>query len=902
MPSDNPPSTSSPNARLAQFVPIGERTNVTGSIQFKKRIVAGDFDAAVEIARQQVDNGARILDVNVDDGLIDGVEAMTTFLNRLAAEPDISRVPIMVDSSRWEILEAGLQCLQGKGVVNSISLKEGEASFLAQARKIRRYGAAVVVMAFDEQGQAETAAHKFAITQRAVTLLTEHVGFPVSDIIIDPNIFAVATGIEAHNDYGRAFIEAVGQIREAFPAIHISGGVSNVSFSFRGNTVVREAMHSVFLYHAIRAGMDMGIVNAGQLAIYDQIDPELRDAVEAVILNTHPEAGETLLALAERYREMASTTTGSTGPSLAWREGTVEERIKESLVRGIDAYIEADVAEALEALKVPLHVIEGPLMAGMAVVGDLFGSGQMFLPQVVKSARVMKKGVAWLLPHMEAEKARQAAAGETDETNGKPTTIVLATVKGDVHDIGKNIVGIVLQCNNIRVIDLGVMVPWAKILETAEAEQADMIGLSGLITPSLDEMVTVATEMQRRGMKLPLLIGGATTSAVHTALKIEPVYDGPVVHVLDASRSATVCSRLMSEDAPGYVASVRTDYAAIRERRLQKTARATVPFPEAEARAAVMDWDTYTPPLPTQWGVQHQALSLDTLVEWIDWRPFFYAWELPKPYPEIFDDPVYGTPAKALWDDMQALLQRAVAGQWLHPKAVWGLWPAQRTAPNVVTLGDPNAPQTSLAQLYFLRQQTILREDAPLLCLADWVAPIDSAKPDALISDALGAFVVTAGTEVETHIAALEAENDDYNALLLKSLADRIAEAAAEYLHAQVRKTHWGYAPDEALSHEDILQERYQGIRPAPGYPSCPDHTEKTTLFELLNATQHTGVALTEHMAMNPPASVCGYYFSHPQAQYFGIPHIGADQLAHYAQQKSTTPAYLNKWLQQLTD
>jgi len=856
----------------ATFINIGERTNVTGSARFKKLIMGGDYDTALEVARQQVENGAQIIDVNMDEGLLDAKEAMVTFLNLIAAEPDIARVPVMIDSSKWEVIEAGLQCVAGKPIVNSISMKEGEEEFLERARLIRRYGAATVVMAFDEKGQADTKERKVEICTRAYKLLTED-GFPPEDIIFDPNIFAVATGIEEHNNYGVDFIEACREIKQTLPHAKISGGVSNLSFSFRGNEPVREAMHSVFLYHAIQAGMDMGIVNAGQLAVYDDISEELRERVEDVILNRTPDGTENLLELAEQYRGKSGQIQEK---DESWRELPVIKRIEHALVHGINTYIVDDTEEArLEADK-PLHVIEGPLMDGMNRVGDLFGAGKMFLPQVVKSARVMKQAVAHLIPFIEAE---AEASGEAMQKKGK---ILLATVKGDVHDIGKNIVGVVLQCNNYDVIDLGVMVPSAKILETAVTEEVDIIGLSGLITPSLDEMVQVANDMQRRNLKLPLLIGGATTSKLHTALRIDPAYTRPVVHVLDASRAVGVAGKLLSKETYGdYTKGIADEYETLRQRRKSGPTHQAVALEDARANKVKLDWSAYTPPEPTFLGTKtFVQYPLDELAERIDWTPFFRTWELAGTYPKIMNDPVVGEHARALFKDAELMLKRIVDEKWLEARGVIGFWPANSDGAESVVLHDPERLNEPAANLTFLRQQVNKSEGRAHFCLADFVAPQDSGK-----TDYLGGFAVTAGHGIEGPLAEFEGNHDDYNSILLKALADRLAEAFAERLHERVRKEFWAYAPDEALDNASLIREKYRGIRPAPGYPACPDHSQKPTLFRLLNAEAETGIELTESYAMTPTAAVSGWYFAHPEASYFGIGRVERDQLLRYAEQ-----------------
>ncbi|HEY1069766.1 MAG TPA: methionine synthase [Thermomonas sp.] len=865
----------------SNFVNVGERTNVTGSAQFKKLILEGRYDEAVAVARQQVENGAQVLDVNMDEGLLDSTKAMVEFLHLIAAEPDIARVPVMVDSSKWEVIEAGLKCLQGKGIVNSISLKEGEAEFLRQARLVRRYGAAVVVMAFDEEGQADTAQRKVEISARAYTLLTEVIGFPPEDIIFDPNCFAIATGIEEHNNYAVDFIEAARELRRRFPHCHISGGVSNVSFSFRGNEAVRQAIHGVFLYHAIRAGMDMGIVNAGALPIYDDLDPLLRERVEDVVLNRRPDATERLLEIADNYKKKKGEKKAE---DLAWRQQPVAARLLHALVHGIDQYVEADTEEARQAAARPLDVIEGPLMAGMNVVGDLFGAGKMFLPQVVKSARVMKKAVAHLLPYIEAEKLRTGDAGRN---NGR---VVMATVKGDVHDIGKNIVGVVLACNNFEVIDLGVMVPAQKILDTAREVGADMIGVSGLITPSLEEMSHVAKEMQRQGFTIPLLIGGATTSRAHTALKIDPHYAAPTIWVKDASRAVGVAQSLMSPELRGdFVQAAANDYADVRQRHRQRgDGKRLVSLDQARAQAFRPDWATYVPPAPRQPGVHVlDGYPLAELVDWIDWSPFFNAWELAGSFPAILTDPVVGTQASELYRDARAMLDRIVAGKWLTAKGVFGLWPANSVGDDVVLQADGGEHW-----LRFLRQQADKPADRPDLCLADFIAPRDSGR-----QDWIGGFAVTTGLGIEPHVARFEAAHDDYSAILLKALADRLAEAFAERLHQRVRTEYWGYAPDEALDNAALVAEAYRGIRPAPGYPACPEHSEKQVLFDLLGAPAAAGITLTEHFAMSPAASVSGYYFSHPESRYFVVGRVSKEQVADYARRKGVPLAQAERWL-----
>jgi 5-methyltetrahydrofolate--homocysteine methyltransferase len=869
------------------FVMVGERTNVTGSAKFRKLIEANDYAAALEVARQQVENGANMLDVNMDEGMLDSEAAMVTFLNLLAAEPDISRVPTMIDSSKWSVIEAGLKCVQGKSVVNSISLKEGEEPFLEHAKKVHRYGAAVVVMAFDEQGQAESAERKFEICKRAYTLLTEKVGFPPEDIIFDPNIFAVATGIEEHSNYARAYIDATRRIKEELPYVHVSGGVSNLSFAFRGNEKMREAMHSVFLYHAIRAGMDMGIVNAGQLALYDDIDPELRELVEDVILNRRADATDRLLEAAEKYRGEGAQKREV---DLSWREKPVEQRLTHALVHGIGTYIEHDTEEARAKAERPLHVIEGPLMAGMSVVGDLFGSGKMFLPQVVKSARVMKHAVAYLMPFMEKEKEEQGLA------QGEPAgRIVLATVKGDVHDIGKNIVGVVLQCNNYEVIDLGVMVPAQKILNTAKERKVDIIGLSGLITPSLDEMCHVAAEMEREGFDLPLLIGGATTSRVHTAVKISPNYHrSQAIYVTDASRAVGVVSSLMSKDErPKVIARIREDYARMAETHARgRVEKARTSIADARVNRLKLDWQTYAPPKPTFLGTHSfRDYDLAELARYIDWTPFFQAWELKGAYPRILQDDKYGEAARHLFDDARAMLMQLVEGKWLKANAVVGFWPTNSVGDDIEIYADESRTR-KIATLHTLRQQMAREGDKANLALADFVAPKESG-----VADYIGGFAVTAGIGEEDMARRFERANDDYSKIMVKALADRLAEAFAEALHEKVRHELWAYAPGEKLSNEQLIAEDYAGIRPAPGYPAQPDHTEKRALFKLLDAEKATGLKLTESCAMWPAAAVSGLYFSHPDSRYFGVGKIGRDQVQDYAARKGWSLDEAERWL-----
>ena len=887
------------------FVNVGERTNVTGSKRFARLIREENYEAALDVAKDQVENGAQIIDINMDEGMLDSLGAMRRFLHLIAGEPDIARVPIMIDSSKWEILEAGLQCIQGKGIVNSISLKEGEEKFIAEARLVRRYGAAVIVMAFDEAGQADTAERKIEICARAYRILTEQLDFPAEDIIFDPNIFALATGIDEHNNYGLDFINATRAIKAQLPHALISGGVSNVSFSFRGNDPVREAIHAVFLYHAIHAGMDMGIVNAGQLAVYDEIDAELKTAVEDVVLNRRADSTERLLELAERYR-------GNTGPArkedLEWRSWPVSRRLEHALVKGIDTFVVEDTEAARLSAERPIHVIEGPLMDGMNVVGDLFGEGKMFLPQVVKSARVMKKAVAHLIPFIEAEKA---GAGDN---NGR---ILMATVKGDVHDIGKNIVGVVLQCNNFEVIDLGVMVPAQKILDTARAENVDVIGLSGLITPSLEEMAHVAAEMQRQGFTIPLLIGGATTSRAHTAVKIEPKYaNGPVVWVKDASRAVGVAQSLISPELKEpYAAKIRSEYAELRENLAGRQKRLNwLSLEQARANRPVIDWSGYTPmrpraldpayPLPPgmtrhqPYGTDSVLLQLDAydpelVVPFIDWTPFFHAWQLHRAYPRIFDDPEIGAEAQKLFADGQAMLAQMIRERWVELRGVIGLFPANTIGhDDIEVYRDADSRREVLLTLHHLRQQTQKRSDSASLCLADFLAPKDSG-----VADWLGAFAVSAGGEVDARARAFEAAHDDYHAILLKSLADRLAEAFAEAIHQRVRREFWGYAPDEDLDNAALINEQYRGIRPAPGYPACPEHTEKGLLWELIDPIKHAGMTLTESFAMLPVSAVSGWYFAHPEARYFALGSINRDQVADYAHRKGLTISAAERWL-----
>lgn len=868
------------------FVNIGERTNVTGSARFKKLIVEGDYAAALSVARQQVEAGAQVIDVNMDEGLLDSKQAMITFLNLMAAEPDIARVPVMIDSSKWEVIEAGLKCVQGKAIVNSISMKEGEDKFIEQARLCLRYGAAVVVMAFDEVGQADTAARKIEICEKAYRILVDKVGFPPEDIIFDPNIFAVATGIEEHDNYAVDFIEGVREIKKRCPYARISGGVSNVSFSFRGNEPVRRAIHSVFLYHAIEAGMDMGIVNAGDLPVYDALDPELREAVEDVILNrpqrTNVSNTERLVDMAPRYKGDKSQVQTA---NLEWRKGTVNERITHALVNGITDYIEQDTEEARQSVERPLHVIEGHLMDGINVVGDLFGSGKMFLPQVVKSARVMKQAVAYLEPFMEAEKT-----GKPREQAGK---ILMATVKGDVHDIGKNIVGVVLQCNNYEVIDLGVMVPADRILDEARKHKVDMIGLSGLITPSLDEMVFVASEMERQGFTMPLLIGGATTSRTHTAVKIEPAYRaGSTTYVLDASRAVGVVSGLLSAgDRDRLQAETRAEYVRIREQYARgQTAKARTKIVDARKRKFAIDWEGYQPPRPAFIGARTFEPSLAELVPFIDWSPFFASWELIGRFPQILEDDVVGQAATDLYRDARTMLDKVVAEKWFGAKGVVGFWPAQADGDDVVLYTDESR-STELARLFTLRQQMDKSEGKANLALADFVAPIGQG------ADYMGGFAVTAGHGEDEIVKRFKDAGDDYSAIMASALADRLAEAFAEWLHYKARVELWGYAADERDDVDMMIAEKYQGIRPAPGYPAQPDHTEKGTLFKLLDAEAATGMILTESYAMSPGAAVSGFYFSHPQSHYFGVGKVDFDQVEDYARRKGWDLAMAEKWL-----
>ena len=864
------------------FVNVGERTNVTGSARFRKLIEANDYAAALEVAKQQVASGAQIVDVNMDEGMLDSEAAMTRFLNLIATEPDIARVPIMIDSSKWTVIEAGLKCVQGKSIVNSISLKEGETSFLAQARKVRRYGAAVVVMAFDERGQADSAERKVSICARSYRILTEQIGFPPEDIIFDPNIFAVATGIDEHNGYGLDFIEATRQIKAQLPHCMISGGVSNVSFSFRGNDPVREAMHSVFLYHAIRAGMDMGIVNAGQLAIYEDIKPDLREAVEDVILNRRTDSTERLLTIAGRFKDDVGARKEV---DLEWRGWPVGKRLEHSLVKGIDEYILEDTEAARLEAEHPVRVIEGPLMDGMNVVGDLFGAGKMFLPQVVKSARVMKRAVAHLVPYIEKEKSG------APRSNGK---VVLATVKGDVHDIGKNIVGVVLQCNNFEVIDLGVMVAADKILDVARRENAALIGLSGLITPSLDEMVHVAREMKRQGFSVPLLIGGATTSPAHTSVKIAPEYDEPVVYVKDASRSVGVCQTLVTPaKKPEFAARIAEEHIRRREQHAGKTARQPeLTLASARANRRSINWPAFTPVVPNVSGVQVFAdYPLEELLAYIDWMPFFNAWEFAGKFPAILTDPVVGEAASSLYADARRMLKALIAGKWLEVRAVVGLFPANSVGDDIEVYADESR-RVVIARLCHLRQQKAKPPGQPHECIADYVAPRESG-----VADHIGAFAVTAGVGIEGHVARFEADHDDYSSIMLKALADRFAEAAAEHFHERTRREFWGYAAGEALTNQDLVDEKYRGIRPAPGYPACPDHTEKAKIWSLLGVEERIGVRLTESFAMYPTAAVSGWYIGHPESRYFALGQIARDQVEDFARRKRMSVADVERWL-----
>jgi 5-methyltetrahydrofolate--homocysteine methyltransferase len=865
------------------FVNVGERTNVTGSAAFKKLILNGEYDKALAVARQQVENGAQMIDINMDEAMLDGEQAMETFLSLIASEPDISKVPVMIDSSKWSIIEAGLKCIQGKGVVNSISLKEGEAEFIKHARLVRKYGAAAVVMAFDEQGQADTQERKAAICTRCYRLLTEQLGFPAEDIIFDPNIFAIATGIEEHDNYAVDFIEATREIKRTLPHALISGGVSNVSFSFRGNNAVREAIHSVFLYHAVHAGMDMGIVNAGQLAVYDELPAELRDCVEDVVLNRRDDATERLLAIADKYKGEGGEEKKE---DLAWRDWPVAKRLEHALVKGIDAYVIEDTEEARLQFPRPIQVIEGPLMDGMNVVGDLFGDGKMFLPQVVKSARVMKKAVAHLIPYIEAEKSEGARA---------VARIVMATVKGDVHDIGKNIVGVVLQCNNFEVIDLGVMVPAQTILDTAKQEKADIIGLSGLITPSLEEMAHMAKEMERQGFTLPLLIGGATTSRAHTAVKIEPHYRGSTVWVKDASRAVGVAQNLISEEFKDeYVAKIRADYVQVREQHAGRRAHTKwLSLAQARANKSKIEWAGYLPPVPKFLGVKvFESYSLEELATYIDWTPFFHTWEMHGSYPKILDDAEKGVEARKLFKDAQRIMRDIIAGKWLTAKAVMGFFPANSVNDDDIEVYADESRTQVLTTLHHLRQQDEKPPGRPNQCLSDFVAPKETG-----LKDYIGAFAVTAGLGIDAHVKRFEAVHDDYHAIMVKALADRLAEAFAELMHKRVRQEFWGYVPQEQLDNEALIREEYRGIRPAPGYPACPEHTEKGLLWQLLDAEHNAGIQLTDHYAMWPAASVSGWYFAHPESKYFAVGKINKDQVADYARRKGMGLADAERWL-----
>lgn len=873
------------------FVNVGERTNVTGSKKFARLIRENKYEEALSVARQQVENGAQVLDVNMDDALLDGVQAMTTFLNLLQSEPDIAKIPVMIDSSKFEIIEAGLKCVQGKCIVNSISLKEGEEKFIEQAIICQSYGASVIVMAFDEKGQADTKERKVDICHRAYKILTEQVGFDPQDIIFDPNIFALATGMEEHNNYGVDFIEATREIKRRIPLTKVSGGVSNLSFSFRGNDHVREAMHAVFLYHAIKAGMDMGIVNAGQLVVYDEIEPQLRELCEDVILNRNNdnnEATEKLIAFAETVKAKGKTEVKDE----AWRNASVEERLKHALVNGITDFIDQDTEEARLKYPKPLDVIEGPLMAGMDVVGDLFGSGKMFLPQVVKSARVMKKSVAWLTPFIEAEKEERRlahlAAGTTNEEGAGAAKVLLATVKGDVHDIGKNIVGVVLGCNGYDIIDLGVMVPADKILDTAEKENAAIIGLSGLITPSLDEMVHVAHEMKRRNMKQPLLIGGATTSRMHTAVKIAPQYNNGVLHVLDASRSVTAVSTLLNkEQREKFLKETEIEYSSLRNQFLHKNKKELIPYSEAVITKEYFDWKSYKPVKPAVDGVKVlNDFDLATIARYIDWGPFFIAWEMPGRFPDVLSDKIFGAEATRVYKDAQKLVEKIVTEKWFSANGVIGFWPASSNNADTVTLQTAKGE----VKLEMLRQQLKKAIGQPTFSLADFICPSE------LGSDFMGSFAVTIHG-AKKHVERFAAEHDEYNKIMVQVLADRFVEAFAECLHEKTRKEYWGYEKNENLSNEQLIKEEYKGIRPAPGYPACPDHTEKLKLFDLLNATENIGIELTESLAMNPPASVCGWYIAHPQSHYFGLGKISRDQLEDYTRRKGMSIDEAEKWL-----
>ncbi len=871
----------------SNFVNVGERTNVTGSKKFARLIREGNYEEALSVARQQVENGAQVLDINMDDALLNGVQAMTTYVNLLQAEPDIAKIPIMLDSSKFEIIEAGLKCIQGKCIVNSISLKEGEAAFIENAHKCLAYGASVIVMAFDEIGQADNLERRVSICGRAYRILTEQVGFDPQDIIFDLNIFAVATGIEEHNNYAVDFIEATRLVKQQMPLTRVSGGVSNVSFSFRGNEPVREAMHSVFLYHAIRAGMDMGIVNAGQLQVYDQIEPTLKELVEDVILNKHPEATDKLIAYAETVKSKGKEAVVK---DEAWRNESIQKRLAHALVNGITDYIDTDVEEARQAYGKPLEVIEGPLMDGMNIVGDLFGSGKMFLPQVVKSARVMKKAVAVLTPYIEQEKELLKQQGGAAATSGA-AKVLMATVKGDVHDIGKNIVGVVLGCNGYDIIDLGVMVPTDRILDEAQKQQVDIIGLSGLITPSLDEMVHVAREMKRRNMTQPLLIGGATTSRTHTAVKIAPEYDHGVVYVLDASRSVTTVSSLLSkEQKPAYLQQTNQEYLKLRDQFLNKQKNKNlIPYEEAVVTKEYLDWKHYQPTKPAVDGIKvFDAYDLEKIAAFIDWGPFFIGWEMPGRFPQVLQDPVFGEEATRLYNDARKMVETIVRENWFTASGVIGFWPANSNNRDTIVVQTP----TGEVRLESLRQQLQKAIGQPAFSMADFVMPQNEAG----ITDYVGAFAVTIHG-AKTHIERFAADHDEYNKIMVQILADRFVEAFAECLHRDVRTTHWGYAKEESLSNEQLIREAYQGIRPAPGYPGCPDHTEKLKLFSLMNVTENTGITLTESLAMNPPASVCGWYFAHPKSHYFGLGKIGRDQLEDYARRCGMPMEEAERWL-----
>jgi 5-methyltetrahydrofolate--homocysteine methyltransferase len=870
------------------FVNVGERTNVTGSARFRKLITAGDYDTALEVARDQVMNGAQIIDINMDEGLLDSKAAMIKFLNLIAAEPDIARVPIMIDSSKWEVIEAGLQCVQGKAIVNSISLKEGKEAFVHHAKLVRRYGAAVVVMAFDEKGQADTFERKIEICKNAYDILVDEVGFPPQDIIFDPNVFAVATGIEEHNNYGVDFIEATSWIRKNLPHCHVSGGVSNLSFSFRGNNIVREAMHSVFLYHAIKAGMDMGIVNAAQLVIYENIDPKLRELCEDVVLNRRSDSTDRLLEVAADFK--GDGTSKNKIIDQEWRKLPVAKRIEHALVNGITKHIEDDTEEARLGFDLSLYVIEGPLMAGMNVVGDLFGDGKMFLPQVVKSARVMKQAVAYLMPFMDAEKL---AAGEDCATNAG--VIIMATVKGDVHDIGKNIVGVVLQCNNYEVIDIGVMVPTVDIVKAAIEHKADIVGLSGLITPSLDEMVNVASEFERAGLTMPLLIGGATTSKVHTAVKIHPHYpSGQAVHVVDASRAVGVVSQLLSPSASkDYIASIRDEYAVVADKHQKsELKKQRITLADARKKSFQIDWSGYDAPMPSFTGIKtFDEWDLKDIAACIDWTPFFQAWEMKGRFPALLEDKKQGEAARALWVDAQAMLKQIIEEKWFKPKAVIGFWQANSIGDDIILYTDDKR-EKQLNVMHGLRQQMAKRAGKANMCISDFIAPIETG-----IKDYLGGFVVTAGPEEEKIADRFAKENDDYKSIMVKAIADRFAESLAERLHQRVRKEFWGYAGDENIADVDLLSEKYRGIRPAPGYPCQPDHTEKTALFDLLDATKQIGVELTDSFAMWPGSSISGLYFAHPESYYFGVAKIERDQVKDYAARKGMEVEEMERWL-----